>query len=267
MVLAVLTTLAALQSITWEPARPLQGSLIVVVAPDGLAGRVAGEQLHFVDGRALAAIPLGATDSLELEVVTVSSWKFIEGTTVWMPVEKREPPNRRERLQTPERFTAPPDSAMRVRIDRERGLSLDAARRAHEAPRLWTTPFLLPRTTRVTSPFGAGREVNGVWRSTHAGLDLAGRKGEPVRVSNRGVVALVGDFFYGGISVYVHHGAGVMTVYHHLSRALVSAGDTVERGQVIGRVGATGRVTGPHLHWGAQYGSISFDPADLLTLP
>jgi murein DD-endopeptidase MepM/ murein hydrolase activator NlpD len=154
-----------------------------------------------------------------------------------------------------------------VRINRERGLSLEAARRAHELPRLWEGPFLRPRPTRVTSPFGAGREVNGVWRSTHSGLDISGRKGDPVRASNRGVVALVGNFFYGGISVYVLHGAGLLTVYFHLSRALVSAGDTVERGQVIGRVGATGRVSGPHLHWGAQYGAIAFDPADLLTIP
>ena len=57
-----------------------------------------------------------------------------------------------------------------------------------------------------------------------------------------------------------------MTVYHHLSRALVAVGDTVERGQVIGRVGATGRVTGPHLHWGAQYGGVAFNPTDLLKL-
>jgi murein DD-endopeptidase MepM/ murein hydrolase activator NlpD len=106
-----------------------------------------------------------------------------------------------------------------------------------------------------------------VWRSTHSGLDISGRKGDPVRASNRGVVALVGNFFYGGMCIYVLHGEGLMTLYYHLSRTLVSAGDTVERGQVIGRVGATGRVTGPHLHWGAQYGAIAFDPADLLTLP
>ena len=88
-----------------------------------------------------------------------------------------------------------------------------------------------------------------------------------MRVSNRGVVALIGDFFYGGISVYVFHGDGLMTVYHHLSRTLVAVGDTVERGELIGRVGATGRVTGPHLHWQAQYGGIPFDPTDLLSLP
>lgn len=265
MLLAVLTTLATLQSITWEPARPRQGSLIVVSAPAALTGRLAGEPLHFVNGRSFAAIPLSATDSLKLEVVTLRV--IIEGQVLRVPIEEREVPGKAERLRTPERFTPPPDSALLERINRERGLMLEAARRAHEVPRLWKTAFTRPRTTRVTSPFGAGREVNGVWRSTHAGMDIAGRKGDPVRASNRGVVALVGNFFYGGISVYVYHGLGLMTVYHHLSRALVAAGDTVERGQVIGRVGATGRVTGPHLHWGAQYGSIAFDPADLLTLP
>ncbi|HEV2672358.1 MAG TPA: M23 family metallopeptidase [Gemmatimonadales bacterium] len=264
MLLAVLTTLAALQSITWEPARPIQGSLIVVSAPAGVFGQLAGEPLHFVDGRAFAAVPLAATDSVELEVLTGHEG-VVENNVVWVPVTPRQATG--EKVQAAERFTPPPDSALLVRINRERGLSLEAARRAHELPRLWEGPFLRPRPTRVTSPFGAGREVNGVWRSTHSGLDISGRKGDPVRASNRGVVALVGSFFYGGISVYVLHGSGLMTVYFHLSRALVSVGDTVERGQVIGRVGATGRVTGPHLHWGAQYGAIAFDPADLLTLP
>jgi murein DD-endopeptidase MepM/ murein hydrolase activator NlpD len=266
MLLAVLTTLATLQSITWEPARPLQGSLIVVSAPYGVAGRLAGEPLHFGNGRSFAAIPLSATDSIALEVVTLGV-RVMEGNVLWVPIETRPPPTKAEKIQAAERFTPPPDSALLVRLNRERGLMLDAARRAHAVPRLWKMKFMRPRTTRVTSPFGAGREVNGVWRSTHSGLDISGRTGDPVRVSNRGVVALVGNFFYGGLSVYVHHGAGLTTVYHHLSRALVSAGDTVERGQIIGRVGATGRVTGPHLHWGAQYGSISFDPTDLLTLP
>jgi len=264
MVLAVLATLATLQNVTWEPARPIQGSLIVVAAPSGVFGQLAGEPLHFVDGRAFAAVPLGATDSVELQVLTGNE-DVVENTVVWVPVTPREAAG--EKVQAAERFTPPPDSALLVRINRERGLSLEVARRAHELPRLWKAPFQRPRATRVTSPFGAGREVNGVWRSTHSGLDISGRKGDPVRASNRGVVALVGNFFYGGISVYVLHGAGLMTVYHHLSRALVSAGDTVERGELIGRVGATGRVTGPHLHWGAQYGAIAFDPADLLTLP
>ncbi|MEX2155564.1 MAG: M23 family metallopeptidase [Gemmatimonadales bacterium] len=249
---------------SWRPIVPRQGSLVVVSAPDAIAGRMAGERLHFAQGEALGAVPLGAGDSVRVEVMIIALDGVIEGRSAFVPVAERR--ERGERIRASARFTPPPDSALQVRIDRERALSGDAARRAHDVPRLWSAPFVRPRDSRVTSSFGTGRIVNGVWRSRHYGLDLDGETGDPVVVSNRGVVALVGDFFYGGKSVYVHHGAGLMTMYQHLSRVLVQVGDTVERGQVVGRVGATGRVTGPHLHWGAQYGAISFDPRDLLTL-
>ena len=256
---------APVQTVTWRPVVPRQGSLIIVSAADALTGWLAGEPLHFSGGRALAAVPLGADDNIRLEVFTIQGDVF-DGFRVTLPVATRAAA--RERIRVDARFTAPPDSALQVRIARERELSRDAAVRAHRVPRLWQGPFLRPRpaAARITSPFGGGRRVNGVWRSRHYGLDLDGRTGDPVYASNRGIVALVGDFFYGGRTVYLHHGLGLMTVYHHLSEPLVAAGDTVTRGQVIGLVGATGRVTGPHLHWGAQYGSIAFDPSDLLTL-
>jgi murein DD-endopeptidase MepM/ murein hydrolase activator NlpD len=254
-----------LQEISARPATPAQGSLIVVSAPGAITGEVAGEPLHFTDGKALAAVPLGATDSTRVATLSIRWDGAVVGKTVYVRVTPRKAPVN-EQVRAAERFTPPPDSALQARIDAERALMRDAARRAHQLPRLWKVPFMRPRTSRITSVFGSGRQVNGVWRSRHAGLDIAGPKGAPVRAANRGIVALVGDFFYGGISVFVHHGDGVMTVYHHLSRALVAVGDTVERGQIIGRVGATGRVTGPHLHWGAQYGSVSFDPTDLLKL-
>ena len=254
------------QDISWQPALPSQGSLIVVSAPGAITGEVAGEPLHFRGGKALAAVPLSTTDSTDIETLSIRWDGAVVGKTAYVPVTPRKAPVN-EQVLAAERFTPPPDSALQSRIDRERTLMSEAARHAHELPRLWTAPFVRPRTARITSVFGSGRQVNGVWRSRHAGLDIAGPKGAPVRASNRGIVALIGDFFYGGISVFVHHGDGVMTVYHHLSRALVAVGDTVERGQIIGRVGATGRVTGPHLHWGAQYGAVTFDPTDLLKLP
>ena len=263
--LLLLAATLVLQDISWRPATPSQGSLIVVSAPGAITGQVAGEQLHFKNGQALAAVPLSATDSTKVETLSIRWDGAVIGKTAYVRVAPRKAPVN-EQVRAAERFTPPPDSALQARIDAERTLMRDAARRAHELPRLWKARFARPRTARITSVFGSGRQVNGVWRSRHAGLDIAGQKGAPVRASNRGVVALVGDFFYGGISVYVHHGEGIMTVYHHLSRALVAAGDTVERGQLIGRVGATGRVTGPHLHWGAQYGGVSFDPTDLLKL-
>jgi len=263
--LLLLATTLFLQDISWQPATPRQGSLVVVSAPGAITGEVAGEPLHFRNGKALAAVPLSSTDSTKLETLSISWEGTVVGKAVYVPVEERRAEE--EKVKAAERFTPAPDSALQVRIDRERELTREAARRAHDVPKLWKAPFIRPRAARITSPFGSGRQVNGVWRTRHSGLDLAGRKGAAVRASNRGIVALVGDLFYGGISVYVHHGEGLMTVYFHLSRALVAVGDTVERGQIIGRVGATGRVTGAHLHWQAQYGAVPFDPTDLLKLP
>jgi murein DD-endopeptidase MepM/ murein hydrolase activator NlpD len=265
MLLLVLSALAVQQQITWEPAVPRQGSLITISAPGALTGEVAGEPLHFHDGHAFAAVPLSTPDSAVVNVLYLRWDGTLQGTRAHVPVAER--PVSRERIRVSRRFTVPPDSALQARIDRERALTRDLAHRAHAVPNLLHGHFIRPRDARVTSLFGGGRVVNGVRTSVHYGLDLEGRKGDPIAASNRGVVALVADLFYGGKTVYLYHGDGLVTVYHHMSKALVAVGDTVERGQIIGRVGATGRVTGPHLHWGAQYGVISFDPEDLLTIP
>jgi len=254
------------QDVTWQPAAPRQGSLVVISAPGAITGQVAGEPLHFLNGKALAAVPLTTNDSIRVYTLSLRWNGAVIGDSASVPVATRQAPVN-EQVRADDRYTAAPDSALEARIDAELVLSRDAARRAHTVPRLWSQPFMRPRSARITSVFGSGRQVNGVWRTRHYGLDIAGPKGAPVRAANRGVVALVGQFFYGGISVYLHHGDGLMTVYHHLSRALVAVGDTVERGQLIGKVGATGRVTGPHLHWGAQYGTVPFDPTELLRLP
>ena len=265
MWLLVFSALAVQQPITWEPAVPRQGSLITISAPGALTGEVAGEPLHFREGQAYAAVPLSTPDTATVNVLYLGWDGSIQGRRARVLVSER--PQSRERIRVARRFTVPPDSALQARIDRERALTRDVARRSHAVPNLVHGHFIRPRESRVTSLFGGGRVVNGVRTSVHYGLDLDGRTGEPIKASNRGVVALVADLFYGGKTVYLYHGEGLITVYHHMSKALVAAGDTVERGQVIGRVGATGRVTGPHLHWGAQYGVISFDPDDLLTIP
>jgi murein DD-endopeptidase MepM/ murein hydrolase activator NlpD len=119
----------------------------------------------------------------------------------------------------------------------------------------------------VTSIFGIGRVFNGQLRSRHLGTDYDGVVGAPVRAANRGVVALIGDFYYAGRIVSLNHGAGLITSYLHLSEILVAEGDTVSPGQFIGRVGASGRVTGPHLHWAVRVGASAVDGASLLALP
>ncbi len=153
--------------------------------------------------------------------------------------------------------------ALAARVAAEYARAMRISDEALTTRRLWEGPFARPRPTRITSAFGTGREFNGEIRSRHLGTDLAGNPGALVVAPNRAAVALVDSTWYGGNVVYLNHGAGVVTAYLHLSRILVAEGDTVETGTPIGRVGATGRVTGPHLHWIARYGRVTVDPVSL----
>jgi murein DD-endopeptidase MepM/ murein hydrolase activator NlpD len=176
------------------------------------------------------------------------------------------PPPVAQPLAVDSSFTKPLDAETTARINRENERAREIGREAHNHPPMWTASFLKPRTSVVTSEFGSGRLFNGALTTRHLGVDFRGAVGEPIRAANRGVVALVDNFFLAGNVVYIDHGAGVVTAYFHMSKFLVAAGDTVKRGQVIGLVGQTGRVTGPHLHWAARYGAITVNPLDLLAL-
>ncbi len=266
------TAPAAEPVLSTTPARPTEGTLFRVRvrwpagarAPDSIGGEFGGEPLHFerVDSvtsitfEALAAAPLDAPDTLVLRVVTAPG----HGDGTWTAaVPVADGAYRLERLRVAPEFgrTMPPALAARVAAESERAAAV--ARGSHATPRLWKGPFASPRPGRVTSPFGRGREYNGRVTSRHTGTDFAGAIGAPVRAPARGVVRLVDQFYLGGNVVYLDHGAGLTTAYLHLSRTSVAVGDTVERNQVIGQVGATGRVTGPHLHWVLRYGTVPVD--------
>jgi murein DD-endopeptidase MepM/ murein hydrolase activator NlpD len=261
-------------AISWEPTAPRQGALFrvrVSRVPMGvtLSGTVAGEALHFspVAGttslESFAALPIDAPDSLGIQVLCNSGERTdtlharIAATGGEYPVE---------RLTVAPTFGRPPDSALAARMKREADRANAVAVRSHETPRLWTKPFLHPRDSRITSGFGRGREFNGTVTSRHMGTDFAGTTGAPVRAANRGVVRIVGRFYLGGNVIYIDHGAGLTSAYLHLSRQLVAQGDTVERGELIGKVGATGRVTGPHLHLIVRYGRVTVDPVSLFAV-
>jgi len=134
--------------------------------------------------------------------------------------------------------------------------------------RLWRGPFTKPVATDAKAEgFGSRRVINGKPRSPHSGVDFAAPAGTPVVASNRGRVALVVEFFFGGRLVALDHGEGLYTIYMHLDWADVVEGALVERGSIIGAVGSTGRATGPHLHWGAHLRSARIDPDALIELP
>jgi murein DD-endopeptidase MepM/ murein hydrolase activator NlpD len=112
--------------------------------------------------------------------------------------------------------------------------------------------------------FGARRFFNDQPRSPHSGIDLRAAAGTPVHAVGAGTVVLAAEHFFGGNSVYIDHGGGLISVSMHLSRMLVKQGERVTPGQVIGEVGATGRVTGPHLHFGVRWHGARVDPGLLL---
>jgi murein DD-endopeptidase MepM/ murein hydrolase activator NlpD len=167
-----------------------------------------------------------------------------------------------QRLTVESKFVNPPASSMK-RIEREKKrLGAIYARRTELPPP--TSPFVRPVPGEPTSEFGTRRIFNGEPRAPHPGIDLHAASGTPVAVSGPGRVALAEDLYYSGGTVIIDHGLGLITVYAHLSKIETKEGATVAAGDIVGLSGATGRVTGPHLHWGARVGEAIFDPRALL---
>jgi murein DD-endopeptidase MepM/ murein hydrolase activator NlpD len=258
----------------WEPDQPVQGRLFRVAVSaeraeslESLDGEMAGQRLHFREQGpgiyvALAATPIDATGELVMPVV--ARWAGGAMDSVAMAVPVADGDYRHERLRVAPQFgrVQPPEIQERIRAEGER--AREVSRRSHETPRLWEGPIVHPRPSRITSGFGHGREYNGEITGRHMGTDFAGAVGAPIHAPARGVVRLVDDFYLGGGVLYIDHGEGLVTGYLHLSQHLVAEGDTVEAGDLIARVGATGRVTGPHLHWIVRYGTITVDPLSFL---
>ena len=264
------------QHLAISPARPQPGAVVTLALTStasqsdpiaSVRGTLAGEPLHFAANgaawRAIGGIPVDATGALTATAVVRRSSGQVDTVHVRVVLPKLPPPAAQP-LAVDNRFTQPLDSATEARIARENARAREIGKRAHDSAPMWRATFLRPRASVVTSAFGTGRLFNGALTARHLGVDFRGAVGEPVRASNRGVVALVDNFFLAGNVVYINHGGGVVTAYFHLSKTLVSVGDTVSRGQEIGLVGNTGRVTGPHLHWAARYGEITVNPLDLV---
>ncbi len=169
-----------------------------------------------------------------------------------------------ERLKVDPRHVRPSPADLE-RIRREQA-KLRLVYAADSPERLWARGFDLPVPGEVNGAFGTRRVFNGELRSQHSGVDFRAASGDPVRVSGSGVVRLAEELFYSGNAVIVDHGAGVFTSYSHLSRIHVEVGRRVEKGDVIGLIGATGRATGPHLHWGAKVNTVTVNPLSLRQL-
>jgi murein DD-endopeptidase MepM/ murein hydrolase activator NlpD len=167
-------------------------------------------------------------------------------------------------LRVDEAFVNPP-AGERARIDRD-AAELAAVWRAPAAERLWNGAFVRPVPGPANSRFGTRSIFNGQERSPHSGGDFLSPAGTPVHAPNSGRVVVARSLYFSGNTIVIDHGLGLFSLLAHLATIDVGAGDRLEAGQVVGTVGATGRVTGPHLHWAVRAGGARVDPLSLLAL-
>jgi murein DD-endopeptidase MepM/ murein hydrolase activator NlpD len=196
-----------------------------------------------------------------------ASWQP-PGETTPRPLEFIVAPKQyaEQRLTVANRRHVDPSKEDLERIAEERR-RIDAALGTYTAERQPVLALQPPVAGRRSSSFGLRRYFNDQPRNPHSGMDIAAPTGTPIRNPAPGRVVEAGDFFFNGNSVFVDHGQGVVTMYCHLSRIDVKPGDEVAAGTILGLVGATGRVTGPHLHWGVAINRALVDPALFLPAP
>ena len=260
--------------LSWNPEAPSQGDVVrlEVELPAGVQitrGTLEGQPIHFVppsDSRQGWTAWAGVDAEHEPGSWEVRVWGQPREAGPGFVLESRIPIRAKDFGK--EELTLP-DS--KVRLSEE---ALQRVRRENQTiaalwprvtpERLWEGEFLTPVDGNPGSPFGVRRWINREPRSFHTGYDIKAPSGTPVLAANRGRVILVGDFFFGGRSVFVDHGLGLYTMYFHLSEILVEPDQEVGKGEVLGRVGSTGRATGPHLHWGVRLGGARVDPVALL---
>jgi murein DD-endopeptidase MepM/ murein hydrolase activator NlpD len=264
-----------LPQLRWSPPLPGEGTAVALrVEPEARGLPILEATVRAGDREVVLAALRGggyfglvAAPRNSEQVPVVLSVTLSDGTRLSqrasLPVAARDFPA--TRLRVASRFTAPDEATLRrIRIERE---WVRAALSVRSDTPLWHGSFIRPLEGVTTSPYGQRRMFNNQVRSQHTGLDIDGDTGDPVIAANSGRVILSRDLFFTGQAVYVDHGLGFITGYYHLSKREVTEGQWVRKGEIVGLVGATGRVTGSHLHWSLFIQGVSLDPLSLEDLP
>ena len=212
-------------------------------------------------GRWLALVGIPLDTSPGPLPITVEQGGATQSRTV--TVRAKDYPVQRLTVRNPHHVN--PDPEEEARIAREQEITEGVKHRfSADAPQ---TTFQLPAQGRLSSRFGLRRFFNGEPRKPHAGLDVAVGSGSPIRAPAAGIVVNTGNYFFNGNTVFLDHGQGLITAYMHLSRVDVREGERVQRGSLLGAAGATGRVTGPHLHWAVFLNGTAVEPELFLARP
>lgn len=236
-----------------------QGGLVIGTAPPGSEITVGERRFPAAaDGTFLVGLGRNAPAMVEVKVAAPSG----ESRTLNLTVAPRR--WRIDRVDGVPQNLVTPDPETEKRIAEDSKL-LRAARAKFFSEALYATGFIRPAEGRISGTFGSQRILNGAPRNVHAGLDIAAPTGTPIKAAADGVVTLAnpGMVMSGG-TVLVNHGYGLQTSYIHMSRLDVADGQRVKQGEIIGAIGATGRVTGPHLHFSVLWFDTSLDPATIL---
>jgi murein DD-endopeptidase MepM/ murein hydrolase activator NlpD len=233
------------------------GSVVRWAGAELLSCELAGRRWAPIDGACFYPVDLAASGELELV-------RRSRGGVASRRVRVGPYPYPEQRLEVEQRYVAP-SAAELERIEREK--QRVARLWSIESPRRFDLPLASPlEQLPVASRFGARRIFNGEPRSPHSGADFAAAAGTPVLAAADGRVVLAEEHFFAGKAVFVDHGDGLISMSFHLSEIAIAEGDEVRRGQRLGAVGATGRVTGPHLHFAVRWRGARVDPSLLLGL-
>ncbi len=237
------------------PQRAQQGALVIGQTDPGAIVTYAGRTLRVSpSGRFVFGIGRDATGDA---VVQIAAPGF-QSRERRIAIDPRDWPI--ERIDGVPPSTVDPPPAIAARIEREQA-SVAAVRSRDDAREDFAQPFLWPVEGRISGRFGNQRVYNGSPKAPHSGMDIAAANGTPVKAPAAGIVTFAApDLYLTGGTVLIDHGAGVSSNFLHLSRIDVKVGDRVEQGQVFAAVGATGRSTGPHLHWGMNWFTTRVDP-------
>ena len=236
---------------------PVQGGIVTGQAPDGtMALQFDGKPVAMdADGRFLIGFDRDAVPAARLQA------RLRDGRTVDRSLTVAPRDWRIERIDAPLRPTKDNDAFLAIR--RPELDAIAAARRIVTDADGWRQSFVWPRIGRISGLFGSQRVYQGVPGAYHSGVDVAGATGEPVVAPADGVVILAASdkpYTLEGHLLMIDHGHGLNSAFLHLSRIDVGVGDHVRQGQRIGAIGATGRATGPHLHWGMKWNDARIDP-------
>ncbi len=237
-----------------------QGGLAIGHADPGSSVTVNGRPVRVsIEGEFLLGFDRDAPAGVQLSITDPAGVKRVQTVAV----ARRDFPVQRVDGLPPQQVS--PDAKTLKRINEEAAL-VAAAKARDSATPFFRSGFVWPVAGQLSGVYGSQRILNGEPRSPHGGLDIAAPKGAPVVAAADGIVSLVhNDLFFTGRTVMIDHGFGLASVYAHLDTVSVRPGQTVAKGAPIGTVGASGRATGPHLHWGVSLFETRLDPALLAT--